>query len=258
MDSIGLPMAAVTLLALMAGGPACAHSVGDSLAEDRALAKDSTLAKDQAAADGGVAEPVDDPAGGDMAADLLAEMNRLRTEPKTFIPLLEAMKLQFRGNRLERPGEVAILTSEGVTAVDEAIVYLRGAKSLPPFDLSPGMSRAAADHVRDLSRSGKASHDGSDGSNPSTRTRRYGAWKKKMGENLAMGGKTGLRILFQQLIDDGVASRAHRINLFRAEFQVVGVACGTHPVYRTVCVVDFAGGFQEVAGQKRDPAHPKK
>jgi uncharacterized protein YkwD len=221
-ESIGLPMAAFALAALLAGGPAA-----------------------------------DVPASAEMETELFAQMNRLRTKPKTFIPLLEAMKAQFKGNRLKRPGETAILTSEGVTAVDEAIVYLRGAKALPPFSLSPGMSRAAADHVRDLSHSGKVSHDGSDGSNPSTRARRYGAWKKKMGENLAMGGTTGLRILFQQLIDDGVASRAHRINLFRAEFQVVGVACGSHPVYRTVCVVDFAGGFQEAAGQKRDPAHPK-
>ncbi len=180
-----------------------------------------------------------------IESQLLAEMNRLRKDPAAFVAVLEEYKSHFKGNRLEMPGEIALMTNEGAAAVEEAIDFVRSAEPLPEFVLSKGMSRAAADHVRDLTASGNVGHYGSDGSDPSTRARRYGAWKKTIGENIAMGSKTGRRMLFQLLIDDGVPGRGHRKNLFRPVFRVVGIACGKHPVYRTVCVIDLAGGFAE-------------
>ncbi len=47
------------------------------------------------------------------------------------------------------------------------------------------------------------------------------------------------------IIDDGVSGRGHRRNIFKPGFRVVGVGCGYHDEYKTVCVSDFAVGYTE-------------
>jgi uncharacterized protein YkwD len=47
----------------------------------------------------------------------------------------------------------------------------------------------------------------------------------------------------QLIIDDGVASRGHRVNIFKKDYKVVGIAVGPHKKYGEMCAMDFAGGF---------------
>jgi uncharacterized protein YkwD len=49
----------------------------------------------------------------------------------------------------------------------------------------------------------------------------------------------------QLIIDDGVLDRGHRANIFKPEFEVLGVSCGNHERYGTVCVMTFAAGYTE-------------
>jgi uncharacterized protein YkwD len=173
------------------------------------------------------------------------EINLARTSPKEYLSLLEQFKKYYEGKILKLPGQTPILTREGTSAVLEAIRSLRSQKPVPPLSPSKGMSLGAKDHIRDLGTSGTSQHTGSDGSQTWDRVNRYGTWQKIIGENISFGHDKARNIVMALMIDDGVPNRGHRRNILNPEFRMVGVACGNHPAYRTICVITFAGGYRE-------------
>jgi uncharacterized protein YkwD len=173
------------------------------------------------------------------------EMNLARTSPKEYLSLLEQFKKYYDGKLLKLPGETPILTKEGTSAVAEAIRSLRSQKPVFPLSPSKGMTLGAKDHIRDLRTSGASQHKGSDGSQTWDRVNRYGTWEKIIGENISFGHNKARNIVMTFIVDDGVSNRGHRKNIFNPDFRLVGVACGDHPAYRTLCVITFAGGYRE-------------
>jgi uncharacterized protein YkwD len=129
-------------------------------------------------------------------------------------------------------------------AVDEAVRFLKSTRPLPPLTLSNGLCHAAADHCAEQV-DGEIGHAGKDHSSPGDRINRYGTWISSCGENISYGQKTARAIVLTLIIDDGVRSRGHRKNIFNSRFTVAGAAFGTHARYRTICSIDFAGGYAE-------------
>ncbi len=138
-----------------------------------------------------------------------------------------------------------IETKEGPAAVDEAIEFLNRQQPLPPLQYSIGLSYAARDHVLDQGAQGFVGHVGNDGSQSADRVNRYGTWRKSVGENIAYGYQTAEGNVIGLIVDDGVADRGHRTNLFHQGFRYVGVACGYHQFYELMCVMNYAGEYYE-------------
>jgi uncharacterized protein YkwD len=179
---------------------------------------------------------------GPVERAVILELNRARTNPARYAELyIKPIARLFRGDLLAYPGETAIRTNEGVRAVEECVRALASAQPVGPLAPRPGLSRAAADHARDQGPRGAVGHDGSDGSDPGARIRRYetarpAAW----GENIGYGYGDARRIVISLLVDDGVANRGHRENIMNGRFDSIGVAVGPHKGYRSMCVMDFA------------------
>ncbi len=180
-----------------------------------------------------------------LEKEIVREINLARTNPRKYASLLEARKKYYDGKLFYRSDESVLKTREGVKAVNEAIRFLRSANKLSPLALSKGMSLGANDHVRDIGPRGATRHRGRDGSSPGDRVNLYGKWQGGIAENIYYGGENARDVVLGLIIDDGVSSRGHRKNIFKPGFRVIGVGCGRHAEYRTVCVTTFAMGYIE-------------
>jgi uncharacterized protein YkwD len=176
-----------------------------------------------------------------MPDQVLAALNRARTDPAWFVSVLEQYRARMQGRRYLKPGTTNswILTQEGTAAVDEAIAVLRATPPLPPLSVNPELALAALDQVAWQGPRGEIGHEGANGSSPFDRLRRHGVQKSMSGENISYGAD-GLQVVIDLIVDDGVASRGHRHNILNPAFRQVGIAIGPHRRYGTMCVMDLA------------------
>lgn len=177
-------------------------------------------------------------------AAVIRELNLARQHPDRYADILETRRANFRGNNYVQENGPLLRTREGTRGLDDAIRFLRRAQPLPPLGDSVGMSAAAAEHVSDQA-GGAFGHGGSDRSSPGMRLNRHGAWIGTCGENISYGQASAREIVVALIIDDGQPARGHRQNIFNPAFNVAGAAVGPHARFRTVCSIDFAGGYTE-------------
>jgi uncharacterized protein YkwD len=172
--------------------------------------------------------------------DVVFELNKVRTNPRQYIRYIKEERAYYRGNMIKRPGEIAIVTNEGVSAVNECISALK--KAMPVGILYPDerLHKAAAYLANDHAQTGKTGHNSSDGTSMATRIKKYVEQFRAAGENVSYGAGDARKIVIQLLIDDGVPSRGHRTIIMTADFNFCGTAIDKHPIYRQVCVIDFA------------------
>ena len=189
--------------------------------------------------------------------ELVRELNLARTKPQEYVAFLEGVKRYYVGKQLQLPGRPAETTIEGVSALDDAISFLRAAKPLPPFNAAKGLSSAATDHVKGSLLAGHTGHKGLDGSSTEDRVGRYGEWSNAIGESIAYHTGTAREIVIAWIIDDGSANRGHRKNIFNPNHNIIGMAFGDNEKLGKVCVTTFAGSFSEraatSAGEKSKP-----
>eukprot|EP00397_Hematodinium_sp_SG-2012_P050833 GEMP01059277.1.p1 GENE.GEMP01059277.1~~GEMP01059277.1.p1 ORF type:complete len:297 (+),score=55.22 GEMP01059277.1:76-966(+) len=169
----------------------------------------------------------------------------------------------FDGTKFEVSPRVTLFTHEGKAAVEDAIQFLKKQKPLGEVESRNigGLRLSAEDHVADAGVTGSTEHGGSDGSRPPDRAKRYGKWHKHVGETLWYGQlNTGLSIVLDLIIDDGVPDRGHRTIIYTPSYKVVGARIGDHINFGSMCCILFADDFtlDESLMRARCRAGPRK
>lgn len=179
----------------------------------------------------------------DYEKEIIKEINLARANPAKYAEHLLVYRGYYKGSEVHFPGGRVLATNEGLRAVDEAIAFLKAAKALPAYELRHGMVRGARDHLTDLKTSGKSGHRGSDGSLPADRLGRYGTLNGGVGEDIVYQSQSPRDSVIGLIIDDGVANRGHRNNIFKTTFTVIGIALGEPSPSGRMCIITFAGSF---------------
>ena len=187
---------------------------------------------------------------------LVAELNYLRSNPKNYGDLVDQKKQFYYDNWLRLPGET-IAPNIRRQAVDEAIIFLRSQQNLPDFSVSTGLSMASREHVIGQGRTGmNFGHTGDNGDGYWDRIKRQGTTAPcGIGENVSYYDPSPANnnaqleaqiALMELIIDDGQRQAGSRENIFNQDFQVIGVACGSHGNFlREMCDITYASGFLE-------------
>jgi uncharacterized protein YkwD len=175
-----------------------------------------------------------------LEARILSTLNAVRADPGGFALALDGSRPLYHARLMVLPGRPErLLTQEGVSAVNEAIGFLDRQPRLGPVANGPLLARAAADHVAEQRVNGAIGHYDRDGEGPGDRVRRHGGGEQ-VAEVITYGATDAADVVRQLVVDDGVPERDHRAILFDPRLHYAGVSCGTHPTYRTMCVIDMA------------------
>jgi uncharacterized protein YkwD len=171
----------------------------------------------------------------DFSNEIAEEITILRTNPKGYIKYVEQHLSLFKDDFLYSTNieNSFIRTIEGKKVVLELIDVLNKTSKLSKMTASPLITLAAMDHQRDLTINPNLSHTGSNGSTTGDRITKHGQWLGSIGENIDYGNYSARDIIIHLLVDDGVPSRGHRINLLSPSFELVGSCTGYHSVYKT-------------------------
>lgn len=188
--------------------------------------------------------------------ELIKEVNLFRSNPAAYAQrYIAPLRTYYQGKILYLPGETPIQTHEGVKALEECVRILQKEKPRKQLNHSLTLSKAARLLQSDQENTGTTGHTDSNGAGMRKRIEQVGQWKGYIAENIAYGYSTARQFVVFLLIDDGVKNRGHRNNLLLNNVNYIGVAHGKHPIYGSMCVVDFAS---EIAPYKnRNINHEK-
>ena len=185
-----------------------AGDIGFSWASQNAFRQDIAQAETEAPT---TEKPVSE-ANNKLEKAIIAELNRVRTNPQDYAAWLETQKQYYQGMILNLPGEQPIRTNRGLRSLEEAIVFLRQQKQLPALSFSEALVSTAKQQITAIT------------NNQTTNNQ----------QSFVYGKVTPEAIVMQLVVDDGFPDRPHRLAIFNQSYQNTGIACSEIPVYNNI------------------------
>ena len=182
----------------------------------------------------------------EKARNIFNLINKFRANPRELARHLEKLKkyLDTSTNILSEPDKIQIQMVEGENVFNEAIDFLKNLRPLQPLQWDDCLAQSAQEHCDDIGPKGLLLYQSSDGTEPEDRISKYGNYIESLGENIDFGPNDAMGVIISLTLDDGEEERPHRENLFKQDYQKVGIACGPHKTEFQMCVMDFAYDFQ--------------
>lgn len=153
-------------------------------------------------------------------------LNLVRVEPQLFLNTYVKRYKELHPRAAE---------SSYFRSLEADLAVRKKAESLAPNE---GLYKGATFHAADMGEHGQTGHNSSDGTDTWTRIFREGNVHGR-GENCSYGVSDPLGIIFQLLIDEGIESLGHRLNMLNPSFSEVGISQRPHKGYGTNTVMDF-------------------
>ena len=175
--------------------------------------------------------------------ELIDEVNNIRKDPTIYINKISHYKSFFNGLILKIPeSKYSIKTEEGAKAYEEAENFLKSAPTIDEELIpSKGLCRIAQDYFKKVQNCDDDNELNS--INIEEIIDKYGGSSGKFSKIIEFGGNTPENVIINVVVNDGNKSREKRNSLFDNSFTKVGVATGSHPIYRYVSIILLCNNF---------------
>ena len=176
----------------------------------------------------------DNVASADVELEILAEINRVRTNPQGYAHWLEDQKQYYDNIWLRLPGEKPIRAHRLKKAIDEAIAVLKSQQPLPPLSASE-QTVANANKKLDA----------------------FAANRNI--QNISYGRNTAQGIVMSLVVDELFPDRRRRNSLLSPDADDTGVVCKSDPRYSKVCAIAYSNSeMNETIADKPEIAPSEK
>ena len=168
-----------------------------------------------------------------LKEEILAEINRVRTNPQAYANWLEDKKQYFQGTVLQLPGEKPIRTNKGKQALEEAIAWLNNLEPIPELSSSTELVEIAQEQIKNITVDRNST-------NLQAKTISYGKY-------------TAEGIVMQLIVDDGNPHRFNRQKILNNNIQLTGIACEAHEQYNNICAIAYEGDSLATIAENAEP-----
>lgn len=191
----------------------------------------------------------------ELDAQVVAELNSARTRPQDYIAGLVTYRATIDGHFALKTiesaqGNFTVRTrlSEGASAVDKAIAFLKRQPPITQMAADPRLQAAARRFAEEQSQTGKWGHIAAGGRDLGDRIAEDGTRRNYNAETIMYGKSSAHDIVMHLIIDDGVSDRSHRDVIFDPVLTRVGSSCRPHPKWM-ICVSEYSS--DEPASMRR-------
>lgn len=182
-----------------------------------------------------------------LAKKIIEEHNEIRSNPSTYIQILQTYIHFFKGNNYHSPSGLVIKTQEGPNAFEEAISFLKKVNPLKKLICHHSIDLAC----KEILQTGDMFPEIGDSNGPIDRLEKYAEWKGSLSESLDFGSRNSVDAIISLLVDDGNKNRTHRKVLFSPKVKYIGCASGPSQTYGVMSVVLYLEDSWEVEPENR-------
>jgi hypothetical protein len=178
---------------------------------------------------------------------LYLEHNKIRQNPKSYIPILKNVLKMYRTNNiLHFYNEHPFKTYEGRQLALETISFLENQKSVNTLIYSQPLSISSHNHAVDLGTHNLNSHIGSNNLTLRERVEKYTEWNGLLIESIEFGINNPEYIICKLIMCDGIKERFQRLNVFNEHIKYIGIGICKHVKYGNVIVINYAMELRKI------------
>ena len=176
------------------------------------------------------------------SSSIIAEINKVRTQPKTYSKKFENLLKNFSGNIFTIPNKKnKLITLEGANGFKESIEFLSSQSPMNRLESDINLTKAAEAIAEEFSRTRETSSMGQNKIHDIIH--RYGSSEGNVGISIDFGNDDVEMLIISLINDDGRRDRKNRKMMFNYDYNKIGCSSKYSKYHKNVAVILYAIDF---------------